>query len=78
MTVRRTYKYRMYNSKQNKHLDYAMVVAAEIWNHCVTLHRRYYRMYGVYLHPNKLKVHLTKLKKLPKYSYWNTLGSQAI
>lgn len=78
MTVRRTYKYRMYDSKQNKHLDDAMVVAAEIWNHCIALHRRYYRMFGTYLHPNKMKVHITKLKRSPRYAHWNTLGSQAI
>lgn len=78
MQVRRTYEYRMYNSKQNKHLDDVLLVAAEIWNYCIAVHRRYYRMYGKHLSANKLKVHITKLKKLPKYTHWNTLGSQAI
>ena len=78
MTVRRTYKFRMYDSKQNQHLDDAILIAAQIWNHCIALHRRYYRMYGVYLHQNKLKSHLAKLKKSPKYAHWNRLGSQAI
>lgn len=78
MKVRRTYKYRMYDSKQNKHLDEALSIAAEIWNHCIALHRRYYRMYGKYLNSYKLKNHITKLKRLPKYKHWNMLGSQAI
>lgn len=78
MTVRRTYQYKLYNSKQNKHLVRAIEIAAEIWNHCIALHRRYYRMYGKSLSANKLKVHLTKLKKLPKYAHWNELGSQAV
>lgn len=35
-------------------------------------------MYGKHLNVNKLKKHITKLKKTKKYSYWNNLGSQAI
>jgi len=49
-----------------------------IYNHCIALHRRYYRFYGKSLNANALMKHLTKLKKLPKYEYWNLLGSQAI
>jgi len=62
-TIRQTYRYKLYNSKQNKHLDHAIDIACEIWNHCIALHRRYYRMYGKHLSDNKLKKHLTKLKK---------------
>jgi len=78
MQVRMTYKYKLYNSKQNRHLDEAISIAAEIWNHCITLHRRYYRMYGKFLPANQLKVFLTKLKKRDKYAHWKQLGSQAI
>lgn len=78
MQVRMTYKYKLYNSKQNRHLDQAIDIAAEIWNHCIALHRRYYRMYGKFLSANQLKVFLTKLKKRNKYAHWNQLGSQAV
>lgn len=78
MQVRMTYKYKLYNSKQNRHLDRAIDIAAEIWNHCIALHRRYYRMYGKHLSANRLKVFLTRLKRREKYSHWNLLGSQAI
>ena len=78
MQVRKTYQYKLYNSKQNKHLDCAIEIAAEIWNHCIAVHRRYYRMYGRFLSVNRLKVHLTKLKKRDKYKHWNQLGSQAV
>ena len=78
MQVRMTYKYRLYDNKQNAHLDRAIDIAAEIWNHCIALHRRYYRMYGKHLSTNRLKVFLTKLKRREKYAYWNLLGSQAI
>ncbi len=49
-----------------------------IFNHCIALHKRYYRLYHKSLNVNVLSKHLTKLKKLPKYAYWNLLGSQAI
>lgn len=78
MQVRMTYKYKLYNSKQNRHLDHAIDIAAEIWNHCIALHRRYYRMYGKFLSANRLKVFLAKLKKRDKYAHWKQLGSQAI
>ncbi len=78
MQMRMIYKYKLYNSKKNSHLDYAINVAAEIWNHCIALHRRYYRMYGKFLPANRLKVFLAKLKKRQKYAHWKLLGSQAI
>ena len=49
-----------------------------IYNHCIALHKRYYRFYGKYLNKYQLPKHITKLKKLPKYSYWKRVPSQAI
>lgn len=78
MQVRMTYQYKLYDHKQNRHLDRAIDIAAEIWNHCIALHRRYYRIFGKHLTANRLKVFLTKLKHRKKYAHWNLLGSQAI
>lgn len=78
MQIRMTYQYRLYDSKQNRHLDETIDIAAEIWNHCIALHRRYYKLFGKHLSDNKLKKHLAKLKKRAKYKHWNELGSQAI
>lgn len=78
MEVRRTYEYPLYRGKQNRCLDRCLAVAAEIWNHCIALHRRYYKLYGKHLSANKLKVFVAKLKKAERYKHWNTLGSQAI
>ena len=76
--VMKTYKFTLYNSKKNKHLHRQIDLASEIYNHCVALHRRYYRMYKKRIHVYALQKHLTKLKKLPKYSHWYNLNSQAI
>jgi len=76
--MRKTFKYKLYNSKHNKHLHSQVDIAASIYNHCIALHRRYYRLYNKSLNYYTLKKHLTKLKKLQRYSCWNTLNSQAI
>ena len=78
MKTIKTLKFKLYSSKKNKHLDGAVNVAASVWNYCIAMHRRYYRMYGKSLSANRLKKHITKLKRRRKYAFWNELGSQAI
>ena len=74
----KTYSFKLYNSKRNKHLHRLINLSAEIYNHCIALHKRYYRIFRVHLNKVKLQAHITKLKKLEKYKHWNNLGSQAI
>lgn len=73
-----TYKYKIYRSKKNRHLDQQTRICGNIYNHCITLKYRYYRIYGKSLNKYQLQKHLTKLKRLPKYSFWKIVGSQAI
>jgi putative transposase len=74
----RTYKYKLYQTKRLKKLHNLVDIAGEIYNHSIALHKRYYKMFGKSLHIYKLQKHITKLKKLKKYSSWNELGSQSI
>jgi putative transposase len=74
----KTYAFKLYNSKRNKQIFSQIELASSIYNYCIALGRRYYRLYGKYLSPNRIKVHITKLKKLPRFSHWNQLNSQAI
>jgi putative transposase len=53
-------------------------IAGLVYNHCIALHRRYYRLTGKRLHRYDLMRHITRLKKLPRYAHWNLVGSQAI
>lgn len=78
MTVMRTYKYKLYNSKQNKRLHAAIDTAAEIWNYCIAVQRRYYKLFGKYIPANVFKKHITKLKRRKRYTHWCSLGSQAV
>lgn len=76
--MRATYKYKIYNSNRNRKAEQLFGIACWVYNHCIALHKRYYSLYGKHLSANTLKVHLTKLKKQPKYKDWNLLSSQSI
>jgi len=73
----RTFVFKAYASRRNRKLHRQIDVAASIWNHCIALHKRYYRLFGRHLNQFQLMKHLTKLKKLPRYAFWKELGSQA-
>jgi len=74
----KAYCFKLYNSKKNKHLIDLINLSAEIYNHCIALHKRYYRLYGSHLNKIKLQAHIAKLKKQNKYNHWSNLNSQAI
>jgi putative transposase len=74
----KTFCFKTYHSKKNRYLHNQISLAGEIYNHCVALHKRYYRMSKKSLNAYSLQKHLTKLKKRERYSHWNQLGSQAI
>ncbi|MEO1643754.1 MAG: transposase [Chloroflexota bacterium] len=92
-TMRRTYKYRLYDSKQNKHLEHAINVAGMIRNHVIALQRRYYKLTSKYIPLAQMQAHIGKLrmgrvsanKKLgrrgksygKKYTYWQAISAQA-
>ena len=76
-TIRRTYKYQLYEAKKNKYLDERIEIARQIWNHCLALQKRYYRMFGKYISANRLKVFIARLRRR-KYAFWKGLGSQAV
>ena len=74
----RTYAYKLYNSKKNRHLHSHINVAGCIYNHLIALHKRYYRLFNKSLGVYRLHLHITKLKKLEKYTFWKQLDAQAI
>jgi len=74
----RTYCFKLYKSKRNTKLHRQINAAGLIYNHCIALHKRYYRLFKKQLNSNKLKVHLTKIKKLTRFSYIKEIGSQAV
>jgi putative transposase len=73
-----TYKYRLYQSKQDRHLHDTITLAGRAWNHCIALHKRYYKLTGKHLNQYALMKHLTRLKRLPTYDWLAFIPSQAL
>jgi putative transposase len=78
--IYQTYKYRMYTrGKSDKYLHQMIDVAGMVWNHCIALQRRYYRLTGKYIPPGKLKSHLAKLRReTNRFAYWNAIPAQSV
>lgn len=74
----KTFKFKLYNSDKNKHLDQQIKIACYIYNHCLALKKRYYKIFKKSISYYQLCKHLTKLKKTKKYSFFNKLNSQVI
>jgi putative transposase len=72
----KTLKFKLYQHKRNKYLKRTINAAGVIYNHCIALHRRYYRMWGKHLNCAKLQKHIAKLRK--RSSFWQLVGSQAV
>jgi putative transposase len=72
----KTLKFKLYSHKRNKYLKRTINAAGVIYNHCIALHKRYYRMWGKHLHCAKLQSHIAKLRK--RNPFWQLVGSQAV
>lgn len=72
----KTLKFKLYESHRNKHLKRAINAAGVIYNHCIALHKRYYRMWGKHLNCARLQAHIAKLRK--RKAFWQQVGSQAV
>jgi putative transposase len=75
--VRQTFQFKLFGCKRLRHLDRTINVAAEIWNHAVALHRRYYRLFKKTLPKARLQAHLAKLRN-GKMTHWKAVGSQSV
>ena len=77
-----TYKYKVYKQNRNhlKKLDEILSTAAWIYNHCIALHKRYYRLYRRTLPKPRLQSHIAKIKKrcYPQWKLVNSMAAQEI
>ncbi len=51
----KTLKFKLYQHKRNRYLKRTINAAGRIYNHCVALHKRYYRMWGKHLNCARLQ-----------------------
>ena len=78
MVVRRTYKFKLYRSHRNRKMHRQINAGGIAYNHCIALHKRYYRLFHKSLNVFALQKHLAKIKRLPRFSYLKEIGSQAL
>ena len=72
----KTLKFKLYEHKRNRYLKRTINAAGVIYNHCIALHKRYYRMWGKHLKSSKLQSHIAKRRKCNPF--WQLVGSQAV
>ncbi len=72
----KTLKFKLYQHKRNRFLKRMINASGVIYNHCIALHKRYYRMWGKHLNCAKLQAHIAKLRK--RKEFWQSVGSQAV
>jgi putative transposase len=76
--MRKTYKLKLFQSKENKHLHDTINLSGRAYNKAIALHRRYYKLTGKHLNQYALMKHFTKLKALAKYGWLKLIPSQAL
>ena len=74
----KTYCFKLYKSKKNKKLDGQINIACHVYNHCIALCKRYYKLFKKSISKFTLINHLAKLKHTAKYEFWNRIPSHAI
>ena len=72
----KTLKFKLYQHRRNRYLKRSINAAGVIYNKCIALHRRYYRMWGKHLNCSKLQSHIAKLRKCNEF--WQSVGSQGV
>ena len=76
--MRQTFMYKLYRTKHAKHLHQQISIGGVIHNHCIALHKRYYRLYKRHLSPVLLKAPHCQAQTTSQVCLVVCLGSQAI
>ena len=74
----KTLSFKLYNSRKNKYLHQKIDISGKIYNHLIALNRKYYNLFKKRPSKYQIQKHITKLKKLKKYTFWKIVPSQSI
>ena len=55
-----SYEYKLYRTKKTKHLDNILREACFVWNHALSLQKRYYKLYRKYIPAVRMQKHFAK------------------
>lgn len=75
----KTYRYKMYTKAKDGILDNQIDRFGIVYNHCIALHKRYFKLTGKYLNKYQLMSHLAKISHRSRWEeIFNGLPSQAV
>ena len=75
----KAYSYKLYTKAKDGVLDNQIDRFGIVYNHCIALHRKYYKLTGKLLNRYELMSHLAKMKHRPKWEeIFDGLPSQAV
>lgn len=72
-----TYKYKLYSNSKRGYLDSRIDSFGVLWNYCIAMYRRYYKLFGKTLNMYALMRHITKVKNAT-HPWMHDLPSQAL
>lgn len=75
--ARQALKYKLYRADRNRRLNRQRMAAGQVWNHCIALHKRYFRRFKIHLSQNRLKARIAFVRNHLRPE-WKKLGSQAV
>ena len=58
-----SYKYKLYKTDKTKHLDRLLREGVFVWNHALSIQKRYYLLYHKYVSANNMQKHFSKRYK---------------
>jgi len=70
-------QFKIYRKPKNKNLHRLINLHGMLYNHCIALHKRYYRLTGKHLNQYALMRHITKLKTRNGFEWIGLIGSQS-
>lgn len=76
--IKKTFIFKLYKTKKNKKLHAQIEHASSVYNYCIALYKRYFRLFGKHINKYQLQKHITKLKRQKSYAHWVHVPSQAI
>jgi len=74
--MNKTFVYKLYKSDKLSEQNKIINISGIIYNYCISMHKRYYKLYKKSLNKYRLQKHITKLKKQEKYKFWKQVPSQ--
>ena len=72
------FQYKIYSKPKNANLHRLINLHGMLYNHCIALHKKYYKLTGKHLNQYALMRHIAKLKNRDGFEWIGLMGSQSV